>query len=179
MAKFLYAVLLGLVGAIIVHITVLLLIPYYTGSLLWVRLSRETPYYQFSALPAGNPVAKTADPFFRLKLCRFDLEESPVHLTAAGRVPFWSLSIYTQKGENIYSINSSTAPNRALDMIVIDPLELMDFKHNIPEAYANSALTALNGGKNFIVLRALLPSADWQNQVEDFFASAKCERADY
>lgn len=179
MAKLLYAVLLGLIGAVIVHITVLLLIPHYTGALLWQRLSRETPAYQFAALPAGDPIAKTADPFFRLRLCRFNLEDNPVHLTAAGNVPFWSLSIYTQKGENIYSINSSTAPGGILNMVVLDPPDLMDFKHNMPEAYADAALTALNGSKNFIILRALLPSADWQKQVDAFFKAAKCAPADY
>jgi len=178
-AKLLYAVLLGLIGAVLVHLTVLLLILPYSGSALWTRLSRETTAYRFVTLPADNPVSKTADPFFRLKLCRFNLEESPAHLAAAGDVPFWSLSIYTQKGENIYSINSNTAPDNVLNMIAVNPLEIMDFKHNMPEAYIGAAVAALNSSNNFAILRALLPSADWQKQVEDFFAGAKCERIDY
>lgn len=179
MAKLLYTLALGLIGAVIVHLTILLLVLPYSSSLLWSRLIRETTPWHFVDLPAANPIRKTADPFFRLQLCRFNLEESPARLTAAGNVPFWSLSIYTQRGENIYSINSHTAPGGVLDMIAVSPLEMMDFKHNLPPAYAGSAVTALNDGNNFAVLRALLPSPDWQEQVAGFFASAKCRSAEY
>lgn len=179
MIKFLYAAILGIIGAIIVHILVLFLVPHYARPLLWRELDAAIPPYYFAPPPKGSIIAQTADPFFRLRLCRFDLEESPVHITARGAVPFWSLSFYTQKGENIYSISSSTAPDAKLDIVAIDPSEAAEFKHNAPAAYENSAYAALTGSKNFIVLRILLPSPDLQKQTENFLSSLKCARAEY
>jgi len=173
-AKYIYAAILGLIGAVIIHIIMLFLIPHWTGQLLWDRLRQDIPPYQFTVLPAGNPIAQRADPLLPIRVCRFDLSENPIHLTAAGNAPFWSLSIYSEKGDNLYSISSSSAPDGILDIFAMDPQEVMDFKHNLPDDDADSVILGLNAGRNFAVLRVLSPSPDWNQAAAAFWASAQC-----
>lgn len=179
MARLCYALLLGLFGAALVHIGIILLVPHYTGAALWNELKAEIPAYQFTALPRAGKLAARADPFLRQIFCRFNLADGPVRLSAAGAAPFWSLAVYSAKGEALYSITDSSAPGGAVDVIIIDPAEFMDFKHNLPEAYTDSAYAALNGGRNFAVLRVLVPSADWREETDAFLQTAKCSQIDY
>jgi len=178
-AKFCYIVIVGLLGAVLAHIGILLLVPYYAGSQLWTELKAELPAWQFTALPPQARLNRAADPFFRRIFCRFDLNEAPARLSAAGSAPYWSLAIYNAEGENIYSLTGAGAPDGRLDIIAIDPAELMDFKHNLPDKYADAALAPLNDGKNFAVLRVLVPSADRAAEAEVFLRSAQCSKADY
>jgi len=178
-AKFAYIMLLGLLGAAAAHIGILLLVPHYAGSQLWTGLSADLPAWQFSPLPPQAAAAQRADPFFRQIYCRFNLSESPAHLTAGAGAPFWSLAIYNAEGENIYSLTSATAPDGALDLIAIDPAELAEFKRNPPDIYAETNFAALNDGRNFAVLRALVPSADREAEAAEFLRRARCRKAEY
>lgn len=171
-----YAIVLGLLGAVIVHICVLLLVPHYARYNAWSWLRQDARAYRLQDLDADNPVMKTADPLFRLKACYFNLANGPVHITAKGQVPFWSLSIYNHTGINLYSLNNRTAPNGALDMVVSDPIQMIDFKQSMAATYMHSVLTAQNISNGFFILRVLKPSADWDKQVEAFLASASCQQ---
>lgn len=179
MAKLFYAVVLGLLAGVIVHICVLLLVPYYARYNTLSQLQRSGPLYRFQNPGRDNPAVKTSDPLFRLEICAFSLANSPVHVTATGQVPFWSLSIYNDTGINLYSLNSRTAPNGMLDMVVSTPIQMIDFRQALPEAYLNSVLTAQNANNGFFILRVLKPSADWDRQVEAFLASASCKQIGY
>jgi len=170
---------LGLLGAVIVHICVLFLVSYYTRYSTWEQLQNSSQPYRFQSLVPDNPIMKTSDPLFQLAACYFNLTNGPVHITADGQVPFWSLSLYNHAGANIYSLNNRTAPNNMLDVIISDPVQIIDFKQAVTDTYENSVLTAQNIDNGFSILRVLKPSADWNKQVEAFLASASCKQVNY
>ncbi|TGU34848.1 DUF1254 domain-containing protein, partial [bacterium M00.F.Ca.ET.152.01.1.1] len=63
--RLLHAILLGLVGAGIVHIIVLLLVPEFSERDAWSRLSLASDLYRMNRLDAeagGAPVVKSVDP---------------------------------------------------------------------------------------------------------------------
>jgi len=181
--KFFYGLLLSFFGAVIVHICIILFIPSYTGHLLMERLKKQHAGWQFVTLDPEHPIAARLDPAFRLRICHFDLSEEPIHLTAEGNVPFWSLSLYDQDSNNLYSLNSRIMPGDRLDLVVGTPIQIMDYKRDsatddplFTQQQSNSILTQHSILEGFIVLRTYVPSADWDLLAEAFLQSARCDK---
>ncbi|WP_406604430.1 hypothetical protein [Bartonella gliris] len=174
MIRFIHAALLAIIGAIIVHICVLFLIPYWTQNNIWTQLKKSGNPYQFVDLDHSSPIHQTADPFFLLKVCRFNLENGPVHLKTLKTTQFWSLAAYTHDGSIIYSLNDRTAPDATLDLIIGKPIQIIELKQSKSQRNANSVLVAKNLDKGFAVLRIFTPSLLAKKESEAFFSSVTC-----
>ncbi|TIP33708.1 MAG: DUF1254 domain-containing protein, partial [Mesorhizobium sp.] len=112
MRRLLHALILGLLGAGIVHIVVLFLVPEFSERDAWSRLAMASDLYKMTRLDAeagGAPVVKSVDPLFYAAACRFNLADGLVRIKAPGDVPFWSASVYDRGGHNIYSFNDHNA----------------------------------------------------------------------
>ena len=75
MRRLLHAVVLGLLGAGIVHIVVLILVPEFSDRNVWARLSEKAGLYatvRLDARPGSTSTAASVDPLFRAAACRFD-----------------------------------------------------------------------------------------------------------
>jgi len=172
-----YYLLLIFFGAVIVHISVLMLIPTYVGHPVMERLYSQGAPWQFMALEDDNPIMVRQDPAFHLLVCYFDLREDLVHLSAEGNVQFWSLSLYDEDANNLYSLNSRVMPGGKLDLVIGDPIQIMDYKQdNKTEEKEDSILTQHNITEGFVILRAYVPSADWETAAETFLQSAQCDK---
>ncbi|MBB5073548.1 putative membrane protein [Bartonella callosciuri] len=176
MIRFIYAALLAIIGAIIVHICVLFLIPYWTQNNIWTGLKKSGAPYQFFDLDVNNSIQQTTDPLFLLKVCRFDLENGPVHLKALKTTQFWSLAAYTYDGIIFYTLNDHTAPDATLDLIIGKPVQIIELKQSKPKNKVNSVLVAKNLNKGFALLRIFAPSFLAKKESEVFFSSATCRR---
>ncbi|WP_455482291.1 DUF1254 domain-containing protein [Bartonella sp. B35(2025)] len=174
MIRFLRTTLLAGIGAIIVHICVLFLIPYYAQNNIWIRLKKSGDPYQFINLDSSNPIQQSTDPFFLLKVCRFNLENGPVHLKTLKTTQFWSLSTYTREGIIFYSLNDRTAPNAILDLIIGKPIQIIELKQSKSKNDINSVLIAKNLNEGFAVLRIFASSSLAKKESESFFSSATC-----
>ncbi|WP_208435167.1 DUF1254 domain-containing protein [Bartonella phoceensis] len=174
MIRFIHAALLAIIGATIVHICVLFLIPYWVQNNIWTELKKSGAPYQFVDLDANNPIQQTTDPLFLLKVCRFDLENGPVHLKALKTTQFWSLAAYTHDGIIFYSLNDRTAPDATLDLIIGKPIQIIELKQAKPKNNVNSVLVAKNLNKGFALLRIFAPSFLAKKESEAFFSSATC-----
>lgn len=179
MTRFFHAILLGLLGAVIVHIAVLFLVPYYAKWGVWPRLEAKGAPYTFIKLEKNDAVVKITDPFFQLRACYFDLTNGPVRIVAKDNIDFWSLSIYARDGTDIYSLNNRTSPNGVLDIVIGDPIQMMDYKQATANIESSSITTAQNIDDGFVILRAFSPSPDWDGAVEDFLNGATCKQIDY
>ncbi|WP_273759624.1 hypothetical protein [Bartonella sp. ML70XJBT.G] len=176
MIRFLHTAFLVIIGALIVHICILFLIPYWAENNIWTELQKSGDPYQFVDLDSHNPLQKTVDPFFLLKVCRFDLENGPVHLKALKTTQFWSLAAYTQDGTIFYSLNDRTAPDATLDLIIGKLIHIIELKKSKPKNNINSVLVAKKLNKGFALLRIFVPSLLTKKESEAFFSSATCHR---
>ena len=67
MVRLVYAALLGLVGAGIVHISILFLLPQFTERDAWSQLSAVSDFYKTTGIAgtaATTPLIRSADPLF-------------------------------------------------------------------------------------------------------------------
>lgn len=177
MLRLLYALLLGLVGAALVHIVVLALVPSFSSNDAWTKLAMQANLYHVVPLTAEtgeDPVVKSVDPLFRAAACRFDLDEGFVHLKTDGRVPFWSVSIYDRSGENLYSLNDRVALKRDLDIVVITRADLIELKKSLPEEFSGSVFVETQAGEAIAVVRAFVPDDTWLATVSSFLGGLSC-----
>ena len=169
--QLLYALLLGLVGAAIVHIAIILLVPGYASETLWKRVEELGPAGAFHKLEGAN-WAKRNDPLMRSAVCRFDLTDGPVHISAIGKVPFWSLAIYNHQGDITFSLNDQVSP--ATDLLIVSPLQKILLEQTIPQQLEQSVLINQTINEGMAVLRVFEPDATWRDEVAEFMKSAEC-----
>jgi len=177
MLRYAYAVLLGLVGAGIVHISILFLLPQFSDRDAWSRLSMAADFYRMVRIDAEAsqvPDIRTEDPLFFAVACRFDLSEGMAHVSAAGKVPFWSVSVYDRGGQNIYSFNDRAAENGALDFVVLTPAQMVEVRKILPESVQGSIFVETEVGEGIVVVRGFVPDPSWKATVAGFLGGSRC-----
>lgn len=178
MARLLYAIVLGLVGAGIVHIAIVLLIPYFSERDSWTLISQVGPPYRVHRLDTAGPAAKAlsrSDPMFEVASCRFDLTDGSVHIFSPTRVPYWSLSVFDRRGQNVFNLNDRTATGGLLDVVVARPVQLIELRKAMPPNYENAVFVESDIQEGMLILRSFVPDASWRGIVERHLSEARCE----
>lgn len=182
MRRLLHAILLGLLGAGIVHIIVLLLVPEFSERDAWSRLAMASDLYKMTRLDAeagGAPVVKSVDPLFYAAACRFDLTDGMVRVKAPGNVPFWSVSVYDRNGHNVYSFNDHSATPRLLDSVVLTPARMIEVRKYLPEELKGAIFVEAPIDKGIFVIRAFVPDDSWEPTVSRFLDQSSCALQDF
>ncbi len=178
MRSLLYSVAVGLVGAGIVHIAVLLLVPEFSERDAWSKLQESgQPPYRMTRIDNGAAaglVHRSADPLFYVAACRFDLEEGYAHVTAPGRVPYWSVSVYDRSGQNIYSFNDRTATTGQLDFVVLTPAQMADVRKELPEALVSSVFVEADMDEGIALVRVFAPDESWAPGIANYVDAMIC-----
>lgn len=178
MGKGLYALIAGLIGIGIVHIATLLLIPAVSDIDTWTRVAALGDLNEFHRIERQDAAAasiRALDPTFEVTACRFDLSEGAVAVQSIGTAPFWSLSIYNRRGENIFSINDRTANQDDLDVIIATPAQVVDLKKQLDPALSDSIITENDIDEGFVVLRAFAEDESMKPAILEFLDNASCD----
>jgi uncharacterized membrane protein len=177
MRSIVFAVLVGLVGAALLHIVIVLALPRFTGKDAYSRvlgLYEMDSFFSLSAEPGPTGLAND-DPYLRTAVCGFSVDGGPARFVAKGSVPFWSLSIYDANSNEIFSMNDHTAVNGNLDLVMATPIQLVDLRKTPPENLAQSILVEMPDEEGYAVLRALAPMDSFEETARDFLAESSCE----
>jgi len=179
MLRLLYALLVGIVGAGIVHIAVLLLLPQFAERDAWSSLAEAADIYKAVRIDGADgspPIVQAVDPLFHAAACRFDLDEGPVRLSAPGAVPFWSVSIYNRAGQNVYSFNDRATEKGALDFVVLTREQMIEVRKAMPEDFQKSIFVQVPTGEGIVVIRSFVPDPTWEKATSEFLARIACTK---
>ncbi len=176
MARLVYTLLVGLVGAAIVHIAILLLLPVLSERDAWSRLASVGNLFEVVPLArSGGPAGvMLADPFIEARACRFDLEAGIAHVTAASGAPFWSVSLYDRRGYNVYSFNDRTVSGGVLDLAIVSPAQMIELRKDLPDSLAGAILVEMARPLGIVVVRAFRPDPAFAPIVGGFLDSIGC-----
>jgi uncharacterized membrane protein len=179
MLRLFYVLLVGIIGAGIVHISVLLLLPQFSERDAWSSLAEAADFYKAVRIDAGDgspPIVKAVDPLFHAAACRFDLDEGPVHLRAPGSVPFWSVSIYNRAGQNVYSFNDRATDKGALDFVVLTSEQMIELRKTMPEDFQKAIFVQVPIGEGIVMVRSFVPDPTWEEATSEFLAKIACTK---
>lgn len=177
MRSLLFAILVGIVGAALLHIVIILALPRFSGQDAYSRvlgLYEMDSFFPLTNAPGSTGLAND-DPFLRVAACGFSVSAAPSRFIARGSVPFWSLSIYDADSNEIFSMNDQTAVNGNLDLVLATPIQLVELRKAPPEALAQSIMVEMPDEEGFAVLRALAPTASFEEAARNFLAESSCE----
>mgnify|MGYP000187969635 CR=1 FL=1 len=177
MRSLLYAVGVGLLGALVLHITIILATPVYSGVDAYARVLDLGADGEFKMLPdvAKDGGIAVSGPFVKEAVCAFSVDEGPVNLTAEGKVPFWSAAIYDSRSNEIFSMSDRTAVKGTLDIIAGTEAQITALKNSGVNAAENQILVTMPATDGYVVLRAVLPEKSMTASVQAFLDSASCD----
>ncbi|MDK1375587.1 MULTISPECIES: DUF1254 domain-containing protein [unclassified Sinorhizobium] len=177
MRSTLFAILVGLFGAALLHIIIVLALPQFTGRDAYTRvlgLLEMDSFFPLTAEP-GVTGLDNSDPYLRTAVCSFSIAEAPARFIARGAVPFWSLSVFDSNSNEVFSMNDHTAVNGSLDLVVATPIQLVELRKSPPETLAQSIMIEMKDDEGYAVLRALAPLDSFEEQVRNFLTESSCE----
>ncbi|MGK9050212.1 DUF1254 domain-containing protein [Neorhizobium sp. CSC1952] len=173
----LFAVVTGLIGAALLHLVIVLLLPDFSERDAYTRVLAEGESHRFYRLgekPDRAGLSKD-DPFVDTAVCAFDVSEGPLRLTAPnGGVPFWSLAVYDQSSNEVFSINDRTSAGGVLDVVIATPVQLTSLRQAQPPALSQSILVETTQAEGYVVLRSLVPQPSFADIASQFLSQATC-----
>jgi len=176
MTRLLHALVLGLVGAGIIHIVVLLLVPTYSQRDAWSVLSEQANFNRIVRLdpPQSAPLIGSLDPLFDAVACRFDLRDGVMRLHGEGSAPFWSVSVYDRTGLNIFSLNDGSSSRGELDFVVATPTQMIALRNAMPPELDGAAFIQADIDEGVAVVRTFAPDPSFEPGVSTWLRSIGC-----
>ncbi|CAD7027638.1 hypothetical protein REJC140_02526 [Pseudorhizobium endolithicum] len=176
MLKVLFAVITGLVGAALLHLVIILALPYFSEKDAYTRVLAEGGRHEFHLLPDLRDRAGLVqeDPFMELAVCAYDISQGPIRIYAQGDVPFWSLGIYDAASNEVFSINDRTAAAGILDVVLATPAQLALLRKALPESINQAILVETQRADGYVVLRTMVPQKSFSPAAAAFLSQAVC-----
>lgn len=170
-------VLAGFLGAVIVHLVVILLFPAIGSNDVWSAMDGQDADGRFAVLPqpeAGVAERAYLDPMMVHAVCRFDrLDEAPVRIVAALDDVFWSAAVLDRRGRNLFSVNDRTAA-APLDLLIVGPADLSALQRAAAAVLEESVVVDLAIESGLVVLRAFARDPTMLPELRAMLAAADC-----
>lgn len=178
MLRMVFVLASGLVGAALLHLVIVLALPYFTGRDAYTRIlsyDEVNRFFMLSSTPDASGLANV-DPYIKTAVCAFSLEDGPVRLQAAGAVPFWSVAIYDTASNEVFSMNDRTSVDGSVDVVLATPIQMTALRKALPEALAQSILVEVpKTEEGYAVLRTLASQKSLEEAARAFLAEAACQ----
>lgn len=177
MLKFLYAILVGVVGAALLHLIIILSIPHYSNRDAYSLALTMNAANRFQLVSSTLRLADMTndDPFMRHAICTYDVTERPIRLTGFGVVPFWSVAVFDDASNEVFSMNERTSVRGQLDVVVANAAQLAVIRKAQPSELAGSINVEAPRAQGYVVLRSLMPQPSFEMEAERFLRAANCQ----
>ena len=162
----------------IVHMTTVLLLPRTATQDAFSRLSAIT---QINAVvPVAQPAPGQAllpfmDPAFATAVCRYDLSQGPLKLSAPLSQAYTSVSFYTRYGAAYYAITDRAAGRRAIELDLMTERQHSQMPEEEDVTAADRLIVESPTQTGLIVIKALSPEPSQMPMALRAVAAAKCQ----
>lgn len=177
MRRWAFVIAAGLLGAVVVHIVIVLALPRLEGRNLWQAVEPTAPVDAFAIMPAPTPDRETVgflDPRFAYAVCRLDLTEGPRRIVVDMDAYFWSVGLFDASGRGLYSI-SNPAPGRGeLDLFVIREADLTDLRNEPPPILEEAVVIDVTSDLAVVAVRAFIADEHARSNVEGSLVAQLC-----
>lgn len=176
--KSLYVLIMGLVGAVIVHLMIIFLLPNLSANNTWALIEQHTDVgipERIDASIADDNQNLFLDPLFEVAACRFDLAEGVMRMTASGDALLWTVAVFDTAGTAIFSANDRIANSANLDMAIVNNSQLRFARQNTPDELAQSIIASADQDEGFALFRVYAPDPSWKSSAKAFLDSMRCE----
>lgn len=178
MLRILLAVFTGLIGAAVLHILLILVLPFNTNSDAWSKVENLSEAFEFNIL--ANQDNSTGlyndDIFIQTAACHFDLDEGPLQIIAEDPTSIWTLAVFDTQSNEVFSMSARSAISGAVDFVIGTKGQLLNLRSEEPELIAETIAIEVSDLKGYIALRAIVPSVSSLAEARSFLSDASCAR---
>jgi uncharacterized membrane protein len=161
----------------IVHLATVLVLPRTATQDAYLRLAPLTPVNAVAPLPVPTPdtaILPFMDPAFAVAVCRYDLSETPLKLTAPVSQAYTSVSFYTRFGVAYYAINDRAAGRRVIELELMTAAQRSQLPEDEEVTAADRLIVESPTLTGLVVLRALSPEPGSMPLARGALAAAQC-----
>ena len=178
MIRWLLLLITGVVLGGIVHLATVLFLPHTATRDAYARLTPLAPVNTMKLLPQPTPEAALmplTDPAFASAVCRYDLTNGPLKLTAPVSQAYTSVSFYTRYGAAYYAINDRAAGRRVIELDLMTEKQRADVPDDEDVTAADRLIVESPTTTGLIVVRALIPEPGLAPMAQRAVSAAKCQ----
>jgi uncharacterized membrane protein len=166
-----------MLGAV-VHLATVLYLPRTATNDAYSRLVPITTVNAVVPLPQPGPdgaVMPYMDPSFATAVCRYDLSDGPLKLSAPVSQAFTSVSFYTRYGTAFYAITDRSAGRRTIELDLMTEAQRKLVPDEEDVTSADRLIVDAPTATGLILIRALSPEPSLISMAQRAVASAKCQ----
>lgn len=172
------AILTALVAGGIIHISATLMMPQLATASSVQRLADQLPLNRMRVLPpstAGSQLLPFIGPDVRMAVCRYDVTDGPIKVTAVLPDKGWTVSLYTLQGDNFYALPSQDFRRLEVGFQLVPQAERYLSIFSLGRsAETNASQVAVPQMQGLIVIRAPLHGRAFQSEAEALLSRAQC-----
>jgi len=174
--RLLYIAVCSLLFAGIIHIVIIMLIPYVSSKDAARLISQNGKPNEVTVIgETGRIKISERDPFFKLALCRYDLANAALQISAEKIDNFWSASVFSNNGNVLYSFNDRTAIANKLELLLVNSIQRADLLQTKPDELETSILVEVPSNQGFFLMRSLITDDSRLEVVNSFLENVSCE----
>jgi uncharacterized membrane protein len=164
----------------IVHLLTVLLLPRTASQDAYSRMAPIAPVNAVAQVPEPSPqnaVIPFMDPAFATAVCRYDLTNGPLKLSAPVSTAYTSVSFYSRRGVVYYAINDRAAGRRVIELDLMTGAQRNALPDDEEVTAADRLIVESPTATGLIVLRALAPEPGLMPVAREALARARCQAA--
>jgi uncharacterized membrane protein len=161
----------------IVHLSTVLAMPQAATQDAYSRLARFSPVNAVVQLPApgsSDAMMPFMDPSFAVAICRYDLSNGALKLSAPLSQAYTSVTFYTRSSVAYYAINDRAAGRRAIELDLMTPEQHAQVPEEEDVTAADRLIIESPSKRGLIVLRALAPEPGLMGMARRALVGAQC-----
>lgn len=178
MIRLLLWILAGALLGGVVHLVAVLMLPQTATLDAYSRLAPIAPINTVAPVPQPSPQSEVMpfmDPALATAVCRYDLSEGPLKLTAPISAAYTSVSFYTRRGVAYYAINDRAAGRRVIELDLMTTAQRSQLPEEEDVTAADRLIVESPTSTGLIVLHALAPENGLMAVAQSALERAKCE----
>ncbi len=162
--------------ATIVHLAVVLFAPVFDVGRKMAAFETAAPLnslFKIDNADQGNSLLVEPSPDIVYAFCRFDLSSGPLLIEAAIPATYWSVSVYSDIGENIYTLNDAQTGGNRLRLVIVAANPAAD-EDAQPHPEQNTLKYTSPARSGLIIFRGFVPDRSMRDVVKSTVSAAKC-----
>jgi uncharacterized membrane protein len=178
MIRWLLLTFTGVVLGGVVHLATVLFLPRTATNDAYSRLSATAPVNTVVPLPQPTPanaVVPFMDPAFASAVCRYDLSNGPIKLSAPVSQAYTSVSFYERYGAAYYAITDRAAGRRVIELDLMTARQRAQVPEDEEVTAADRLIVESPTLTGLIIVRALVSEPSLLPMAQRAVASAKCQ----
>lgn len=163
----------------IIHIAVIMSLPYLTTHDAWARLKPITPVNSMVPIPINDP--KVALPLMttdmRYAVCRYDVSKGRLIVQADLLDDYWSIAIYTRNAQNFYVIDGRDVRRSEVELLLSTEFKSAgpaEVKAGEGETDDGAIRVSAADSQGLVIVRAPLLGTAYSDRAEQGLKRASC-----